>query len=401
MAYMDAIPIDFELLRPHLNERTRRLVAAAMVVGREYGTQGKISKATGVSHREIRRGLEELAKDSLPLTERPERIRKAGGGRKKTDKNDPTVVEALKEIVESTTRGDPESRLLWTTKSLRNLASELKNLGHKISHVTVGCILSELGYSLQGNKKVLEGTNHPDRNAQFEHINKRVKQHQRMKQPVISVDCKKHELIGNYKNNGQEYCLKGEPIEVKDHDFIDKELGKAIPYGIYDITHNCGFVSVGVTKDTSLFAVQSIRSWWDKMGKVLYPKARKLLITADCGGSNGYRRRLWLHELSKFATDSGLTISVCHFPVGTSKWNKIEHRLFSFITMNWRGRPLTTLEVIVSLIAGTTTTTGLYVQSEVDETTYQTGLKIDDEDLANMNIKREKFHGEWNYIFSP
>jgi transposase len=398
---MDAIPINFEALRQHLNERTRRLVAAALVVNEEFGAKSKISKATGVSHREIRRGLKELAEGSRAPTQRPERIRKAGGGRKKTDENDPAVVEALKNIVESTTRGDPESRLLWTTKSLRDLESELKKLGHKISHATVGCILSELGYSLQGNKKVLEGVNHPDRNAQFEHINKRVKQHQSMKQPVISVDCKKHELIGNYKNNGQEYHLKGEPIKVKDHDFIDKELGKAIPYGICDVTNNCGFVSVGVTKDTSIFAVQSIRSWWDKMGKELYPKADKLLITADCGGSNGYRRRLWLHELSKFATDSGLTISVCHFPAGTSKWNKIEHRLFSFITMNWRGRPLTTLEVIVNLIAGTKTATGLYVKSEVDETEYQTGLKIDDEELAKMNIKSEQFHGEWNYTFSP
>lgn len=398
---MGSMDINFEALRPHLNERIRRLVAASLVVDGKYGIRSAVSKATGVSQREIRRGLVELSENPLVSRGRSVRIRKEGGGRKKADENTPEIVDAVIELVEATTRGDPESRLLWTTKSLRNLASELTNLGHKISHVTVGSILEKLGYSLQGNKKVLEGGDHPDRNAQFEHINKRVKQHQNAGQPVISVDCKKHELIGNYKNNGHEYQPKGKAIEVKDHDFIDKELGKAIPYGIYDLSKNCGFVNVGITKDTSVFAVQSIRSWWDKMGRELYPEAANLLITADCGGSNGYRRRLWLLELSKFAIDSGLIISVCHFPVGTSKWNKIEHRLFSCITMNWRGRPLTTLEVIVNLIAATKTTTGLYVQSEIDETEYQTGLKVDDEDLANMKIKREKFHGEWNYVFYP
>jgi transposase len=398
---MGSMDINFEALRPHLNERIRRLVAASLVVDGKYGIRSAVSKATGVSQREIRRGLVELSENPLVSKGRSVRIRKEGGGRKKADENTPEIVDAVIELVEATTRGDPESRLLWTTKSLRNLASELTNLGHKISHVTVGSILEKLGYSLQGNKKVLEGGDHPDRNAQFEHINKRVKQHQNAGQPVISVDCKKHELIGNYKNNGHEYQPKGKAIEVKDHDFIDKELGKAIPYGIYDLSKNCGFVNVGITKDTSVFAVQSIRSWWDKMGRELYPEAANLLITADCGGSNGYRRRLWLLELSKFAIDSGLIISVCHFPVGTSKWNKIEHRLFSCITMNWRGRPLTTLEVIVNLIAATKTTTGLYVQSEIDEAEYQTGLKVDDEDLANMKIKREKFHGEWNYVFYP
>ncbi|MDR1872949.1 MAG: ISAzo13 family transposase [Deltaproteobacteria bacterium] len=387
----------FEALKPHLNEKTRRLIAAALTIGGARGATSQVSKETGVSFREIRRGLGEL---NLPPT-KTSGFRLKGGGRKTIEEIDPGLSIALKDLVDSSTRGDPQSPLLWTSKSLRTLAAELNAQNHKVSYHTVGKILEEMGYSLQGNIKVLEGKSHPDRDAQFNFINKRVKAFMRMAQPIISVDCKKHELIGNYKNNGKEYHLKGNAPKVKDHDFIDKELGKGIPYGIYDIINNSGYVNVGVTHDTSVFAVNSIKNWWNSCGIDLYPNATRLLITADCGGSNGYRRKLWKTELAKFADESRLSISVCHFPVGTSKWNIMEHRLFSAITTNWRGRPLISLEVIVNLIASTTTTSCLTVKCNLDTENYENGIKVSDKELESLNIKRYKFHGDWNYTFNP
>lgn len=390
----------FTAVKPHLNEKTRRIIAAAFTLGNEVGIKGQVSKDTGVSYHAISRGLKELEEGALKEAGQ-EGVRKEGGGRKKITDLDKDLIITLKSLVDSTTRGDPESELLWTSKSLRILADELNSRGFKVSYPTVGTILEDLGYSLQGNRKTLEGSNHPDRNAQFEFLSRRVSAFIRMGQPVISIDCKKHELVGNFKNNGKEYHKKGEPTKVKDHDFMDKDLGKAIPFGIYDLTKNCGFVNVGIDHDTSICAVQSIRSWWYNMGHILYPLATRLLITADCGGSNGYRRHLWRYELSKFAKETGLTISVCHFPVGTSKWNKIEHKLFSQITMNWRGRPLTSLEVIVNLIASTKTKTGLKVDCTLNTGKYPIGLKVTDNDLAMVKIKQARFHGEWNYTLSP
>jgi hypothetical protein len=387
----------FKALRPHLNEKLRRIVAAALTVGGERGVKATVVKETGVSFREIRRGLTELNDDS----EKTKGIRLEGGGRKKVTEKDPGLTEVLLSLVDSTTRGDPEHDLKWTCKSLRILAVELQKRGHNVSYKTIGSILEANGYSLQGNRKVKEGDSHPDRNAQFEYINKKVKLFKRINQPIISVDCKKHELVGNYKNNGREYHPKSQAPEVKDHDFIDKELGKAIPYGVYDILHNKGYVNVGIDHDTSVFAIQSIRNWWFSMGINSFYNAKRLLITADCGGSNGYRRKLWRVELTKFAEEAGLKISVCHLPVGTSKWNKIEHRLFSMITMNWRGRPLTSLGVIVNLIGSTKSTTGLTVKCELDEDKYPNGQTVSKEELANLNIKRDKFHGEWNYTIMP
>lgn len=397
---MNNIKGKFALLAPHLNEKTRRLVAAAEVYNEPYGKKGEVSKATGVSYREIRRGLKELTEKPGP-DENAGAIRKKGGGRKKIEETDPAILDDLKRLVDASTRGDPCSPLLWTNKSLRKLMAELNEIGHLVSYPTVGALLEKLGYSLQANRKVREGANHPDRNAQFEQINDTVKKFQGEGEPVISVDCKKHELVGDFKNPGREYHRKGEAPKVRDHDFMDKELGKAIPYGIYDLNDNTGFINVGIDHDTSTFAVESIRSWWKCMGRERYPEAKSLLITADCGGSNGYRRRLWKTELAKFATETGLRISVCHFPVGTSKWNKIEHRLFSFITMNWRGRPLTTIEVIVNLIASTETAAGLNVRCVVDKREYPNGVKVEDSDLKALNIKQDEFHGDWNYTILP
>jgi transposase len=390
----------FTAVKPHLNEKTRRIIAAALTLGNEVGIKGQVSQATGVSYHAIRRGLKELQEGALKEAGF-KGIRNDGGGRKKITHQYPDLVETLKSLVDSTTCGDPESPLMWTCKSIRVLAEELKKQDFNVSYPTVGKILEDLGYSLQGNKKVLEGSHHPDRNAQFQFLNRRVLAFLRMKQPIISVDCKKHELIGNFKNNGKEYHKKGVPTKVNDHDFMDKNLGKAIPFGIYDLSKNSGFVNLGIDHDTSIFAVQSIRAWWYKMGKPNYPTATRLLITADCGGSNGYRRRLWKYELSKFANETGLIISICHFPVGTSKWNKIEHRLFSQITMNWRGRPLTSLEVIVNLIAATKTTAGLKVDCNLDTSQCPVGLKVTDKELAQVKMKQHKFHGDWNYTLYP
>lgn len=390
----------FAALEPHLNEKTRRMVAASLTIGGEHGIKGEVSKATGVSYREISRGLQELREQPTDQDRRGG-VRKEGGGRKKLTDTNLALTRDLEALLESSTRGDPMTPLRWTTKSLRNLADELNEMGHGISHVTVRTLLSEMGYSLQGNKKTLEGKEHPDRNAQFEQINDTVKEFQAEGQPVISVDCKKHELVGNFKNNGREYHKVGGAPEVKDHDFMDKELGKAIPYGVYDMGDNSGFVNVGMDHDTSVFAVESIRQWWLTMGRERYPDARYLLITADGGGSNGYRRRLWKTELSRFAAESGLMIRVCHFPSGTSKWNKIEHRLFSQITMNWRGRPLTSIEVIVNLIASTKTKTGLVVRCALDKNSYPTGITVTDEELSKAKLSPSEFHGEWNYTIMP
>jgi hypothetical protein len=329
------------------------------------------------------------------------RIRRPGGGRKKTVEQDPSLLRDLERLVEPVTRGDPESPLRWTCKSLRKLAGELLQMGHHTSHQMVGRMLHDLGYSLQANCKTLEGTSHPDRNAQFEYLNGKVKRQLQQHQPVISVDTKKKELVGEFRNNGRELRPQGNPEKVRVHDFVIPELGRANPYGIYDIAQNTGWVNVGVDHDTASFAVESIRRWWNAMGQSVYPDATRLLITADSGGSNGARLRLWKMELQKLADETGLRIAVSHLPPGTSKWNRIEHRLFSFISQNWRGKPLVSHEVIVNLIAGTTTEKGLIVHSELDTGTYPAGVKISDREIAEINLRRDKFHGDWNYTLHP
>jgi len=385
-------------LSPHLNERQRRLLAA--VEAESYGKGGvtRISLLTGMSRSTINIGRNELGSGIIFSSDR---VRIPGAGRKSIEEIDSQIIEDLDRLVEPTSRGDPESPLRWTCLSTRNLATALQEMGHTVSHTTIAKLLDQEGYSLQGAKKTLEGNSHEDRNAQFEFINEYVKMFQEYNQPVISIDCKKKENIGNYKNNGQEWRPKGNPIKVKDHDFIDKNLGKAIPYGIYDIFDNSGCVNVGVDHETSEFAVESIRRWWKTMGMERYPNAKFLLITADSGGSNGYKRRAWKVELQKFSKEIGLIISVCHFPPGTSKWNKIEHRLFSAISKNWKGRPLTTMETIVNLIENTKTKTGLIVQCVVDTNTYPTGLKISDDQINKLWIHQNEFHGEWNYTITP
>jgi hypothetical protein len=395
------------VMRDALDERQRRLLAAAeaKVLGR--GGVSAVSIATGVSRTTIMVGLGEIkAMQSYDDTTASEPVvatnaRQSGGGRKKLETKDATLLPDLLSLVDSTTRGDPESPLRWTCKSLRNLADELKVKGHTVSHVVVGKLLKEQDYSLQANVKVLEGNQSPDRNAQFEYINDSVTVAMKANQPVISVDTKKKELVGAYKNAGQQWLPSGEPVKVKVHDFIDKELGRANPYGVYDIGADEAWVSVGTDHDTSAFAVQTIRRWWFSMGSLRYPQAKQLVITADGGGSNGHRVRLWKLELSRFAQETGLAIQVHHFPPGTSKWNKIEHRLFSFITMNWRGQPLISHEVIVNLIASTKTRSGLAVRSEIDNTQYPKGMCVSDADLAAIKIERDEFHGEWNYCIRP
>jgi transposase len=388
----------FAALRDALDERSRRLIAAAesQAIGR--GGISAVSKVTGMSRPVIRQGLKELKQ---PAVWTPGRIRRPGGGRKKAVDRDPSLKSDLEALLESTTRGDPESPLRWTCKSVRKLTAELRGMGHRISHQVVADLLHELGYSLQANRKTKEGASHPDRNAQFEHLNGKVKWHLGRKEPVISVDTKKKELIGDFKNGGRELRPRGDPERVRVHDFLIPELGRANPYGIYDIGRNIGWVSVGVDHDTAAFAVETIRRWWRSMGRKVYPKATRLLITADSGGSNGSRVRLWKLELQKLADETGLRIAVCHFPPGTSKWNKIEHRLFSFISQNWRGKPLISLEVIVSLIAATTTTTGLRVHSEIDSRTYPQGIKVSEKEMALVNLRPDKFHGDWNYQIRP
>lgn len=381
-----------------LDERSRRLVVAAESKFLGRGGVSVVSRATGVSRQVIRKGVQELeTRKALP----PGRVRRAGGGRKRVVERDPALLAELEKLLDPVTRGDPESPLRWTSKSVRKLAAELGRTGHPISYPVVAELLHELGYSLQANRKTKEGDSHPDRNAQFGHISGKVNQQLADKQPVISVDTKKKELVGDFKNGGTEVRPKGDPELVRVHDFIIPELGRANPYGIYDVAQNSGWVSVGLDHDTAAFAVESIRRWWRSMGQPLYPQATRLLVTADGGGSNGGRVRLWKTELQKFADETGLTVAVCHLPPGTSKWNKIEHRLFSFITQNWRGKPLISFEVIVSLIAATTTAKGLKVRSELDSNRYPAGIKISDRDFAQINIQRDIFHGEWNYEIHP
>ncbi len=385
-----------------LNEKLRRLFAAneAKVFG--HGGITLVQKATGVARNSIKQGLKELSnKEDGIESSLPTRIRRVGGGRKASVKKDKKLRIALENLVEPTTLGDPESPLRWTCKSLRQLESELRSQGFSVSHTSVGSLLKELGYSLQGNQKTLEGSKHPDRNAQFEFINLRMEDAISDGQPVISVDTKKKELVGCYKNGGKELRPIGKPEQVKVYDFVDKELGRANPYGVYDIADNSAWVSVGTDHDTATFAVSTIRRWWFSMGRDLYPEAQKLVITADGGGSNGSRVRLWKVELQNLANELNIPIYVSHFPPGTSKWNKIEHRLFSFISMNWRGKPLVSHETIVNLIAATTTRKGLKVRAELDSSHYPKGIKVPDDELNAIQIERDEFHGEWNYSILP
>ncbi len=391
----------FNLIAWSLDERLRRIICAAEAKVLGYGGVTTVSQATGVSRRAIHAGLKELAERPPEEESSDRRIRRPGGGRKRVTDLDPTLMSALESLVEPVTRGDPESPLRWTTKSLRRLADELKAMGHAVSHASVGTLLGELGYSLQSNVKTLEGGDHPDRNAQFEYINAQAEGRLKRGEPVISVDTKKKELVGLFKNNGQTWRPQGEPEEVKVHDFIDKELGRANPYGVYDLAQDEGWISVGTDHDTSAFAVQTIRRWWQSVGMESYPHATELLITADGGGSNGSRVRLWKVEIQKLADEIGIPITICHFPPGTSKWNKIEHRLFSFISMNWKGQPLVSHEILLNLIANTRTKSGLTVKAELDPGTYPKGIKISDEELASLHLVRHSFHGDWNYSLHP
>jgi transposase len=392
----------YRQLKGSLDERGRREWAAseAMALGR--GGIAVVHQATGIVPSTIGQGIRELegrAEQAVgPKGQR--RVRKLGGGRKRKEEVDPSVLEELEQLVEPMTRGDPESPLRWTVKSLRRLSKELAEIGYQVAHNTVGRLLKELGYTLHTNRKTEEGKQHPDRNEQFEYINARTKKQLAAGDPAISVDTKKKELVGSYKNGGRELRPQGDPEEVQVHDFIG-DLGRASPYGVYDIGDNTGWVSVGVSADTAEFAVETIRRWWNDVGYERYPELNGFLVTADCGGSNGYRTRLWKVELQHLADEIGIPITVCHYPPGTSKWNKIEHRLFSFITMNWRGKPLRTHATIVNLIAATTTVTGLEVRCVIDDNIYEKGRKVSNEEMDAINIKPHKFHPEWNYTISP
>jgi hypothetical protein len=393
-----AIGEKFRALAGELNERQRRLWAASEARAAGRGGIAATARATGISVETIRKGIGELrAGERLE----PGRVRRAGGGRKPLTELDPSLLEDLERLVDADSRGDPESLLRWTSKSVRHLAEGLRELGHQVHFTKVAQLLRGLGYSLQANVKTREGTQHPDRDAQFRHINVVAKRAVDGGQPVISVDTKKKELVGDFKNAGREWRPKGEPELVRVHDFKDKQLGKAIPYGVYDLKLDEGYVNVGIDHDTAQFAVNSIRSWWEHLGQPRYPNATTLQITADCGGSNGNRTRLWKVELQQLADDTGLEIAVCHFPPGTSKWNRIEHRLFSFITMNWRGKPLVSLETIINLIGATTTSNGLEVYTRLDQGTYPDKIKVPDAALRAVNLHGDKFHPEWNYTIKP
>jgi transposase len=381
-----------------MDERLRRQWAATEATALGWGGLRAVVAATGMSHNTILRGMRELQEPIHQATAMDHRIRQVGGGRKSIMESDPSILNSLEALVSPSTRGDPQSPLRWTCKSTRNLAQALQRQGHRIGARTVAKLLHEAGYSLQSNRKVREGGSHPDRNDQFEHINAQVLAFQHRGQPVISVDTKKKELVGNFRNNGQEWQPKGEPENVQVHDFLDKNLGKAIPYGVYDVTHNQGWVSVGIDHDTAKFATEAIRRWWRKMGLRHFPDATELLITADGGGSNGSRCRLWKVALQELADRTGLKLSVCHFPPGTSKWNKIEHRMFSHITQNWRGKPLVSHEVIINLIAHTRTQSGLTIEAELDRNHYETGVKVSDAELAAVRLQTAAFHGDWNYV---
>ncbi len=416
--------MEFEVLKKRiqtviaiLDERQKRIYLAAEAESLGWGGKGIVSDIAGVDKNTLTAGQKDLDRlregssdgNTISVTGKNDtnntghlRVRNTGGGRKTIEDKQPGITRSLLELVDGSSYGNPEKPLSWTTKSARNLANELNKKGYQISHTKVKTLLEQEGYTLQSNRKMEQvGKAHEDRNEQFTHINKTCSSYMAEGQPVISIDCKKKENIGNFANKGREYAKKGSPIKVLDHDFYDPKKGKAIPYGAYDIANNEGFVNVGVSHDTAGFAVNSIRAWWNEMGKGRYPDATKLYITADGGGSNGSRNRLWKVELQAFANETGLSIEVSHFPPGTSKWNKIEHRLFSFISKNWRGRPLETLEVIVNLIASTTTTKGLKVKCGLDMGEYETGVKVSDTELDSVNITKNDFHGEWNYIISP
>jgi hypothetical protein len=400
----ESVGLRFRSLSSFLDERMRRLVAAAESAAIGYGGVSLVARATGVSRRAITEGMKELSQQKVsgePLSQ--SRIRRKGAGRKRTVDRDPGLRADLDRLVDPATRGDPESPLRWTCKSVRMLAGELRREGHAISHQTVAELLHEMDYSLQANQKKLEGSQHADRNQQFEYINRKAQRYLKQGEPVISVDTKKKELVGDFKNPGREWQPQGQPEKVRVHDFEIRqpENGKVAPYGVYDLGRNAGWVSVGVDHDTAEFAVESIRRWWRWMGKRSYPKATRLLITADSGGSNGARVRLWKWELQQLADETGLEIAVCHFPPGTSKWNKIEHRLFSFISQNWRGKPLISHQVIIDLIAATTTATGLTVKSKIDTNIYTKGLRVSDQQMTELQLRREKFHGDWNYKLLP
>jgi transposase len=395
---VESLASRFEVLKPHLNERQRRLWLGAEARELGSGGVGIVAQAVGVAGDTVRRGRAEL-EEPQPLAY--PRSRKPGGGRKRAEAGDPTLVAALDKLVDPVTRGDPMSPLRWTSKSLRTLAKALQEQGHQVSEQIVRRLLREAGYSLQGNAKTLEGGQHPDRDGQFAYLADQAAEHLAAGAPVVSVDAKKKELVGQFKNGGRDYRPVGSPVPVNVHDFLDPALGKAIPYGVYDIGANSGWVSVGSDHDTAAFAVATLRNWWDHEGHAAYPHADRLLITADGGGSNGTRLRAWKSELAAFATTTGLHITVCHLPPGTSKWNKIEHRLFSHITMNWRGTPLTSHQAVVNLIGAVTTTTGLRVHAELDEREYPTGIRISDAEMDALPIHRHDWHGEWNYTMHP
>jgi len=394
----DAIRERFTSLSPHLDERGRRLFAATEANSAGYGGIAAVTRITGIAASTIGRGLGELAQN---VGLEAGRLRRPGGGRKPLVAKDPGLLPALLALVEPTARGDPMSALRWTCKSLRRLAAELTALGHQVSHTVVGELLTQQKFSLQANRKTREGGDHPDRDAQFLHIDQSVADALAAKQPVISVDTKKKELVGDFKNAGREWRPKGRPDQVRVHDFLIKELGRAVPYGIYDLAANAGWVSVGMDNDTAAFSVQTIRRWWYSVGRVRYPDAKSLVITADGGGSNGSRVRLWKRELHRLASEIGIDIMVHHLPPGTSKWNKIEHRLFSYISQNWRAKPLVSYRVIVNLIGATTTNSGLEVRCELDTNAYPKGIAVSDAEFDAINMTRAEFHGEWNYTIHP
>ncbi|MEZ6097380.1 MAG: ISAzo13 family transposase [Pirellulaceae bacterium] len=395
---IDGLERKFNMLAGDLDERGRRRWAASEALELGYGGITAVSLATGLSDRTIRTGIKELRScNPMPST----RQRRTGGGRKPLEIDQPDLINAIDRLVEPTERGDPQSPLRWTCKSLNNLQRELRSQGYQVGRTKISKILRSLGYSLQGNRKTREGGDHPDRNAQFEHIARRVRACRRGGRPAVSVDTKKKETLGKKANVGREYRPKGEPLEVDTHDFPDKELGKAIPYGVYDMETNEAWVSVGISRDTAEFAVEAIRRWWHRLGKKRYRKPKRLLITADSGGSNGHRNRLWKYELQRLADQTGMIIEVCHYPPGTSKWNKIEHRLFCHITRNWRGVPLENHQVVVSLVSSTRTDEGLEVHCRLDAKDYPKGRKITDHQMKTIRIKRNTFHGDWNYEIQP
>ena len=396
---IDTIRKKYERVSVVLDERGRRVWASAEADALGYGGQSIVAKATGLSRMTLY--SEKIGAAQSGLVGSRKRVRQVGGGRKKLTEQEPMLLSALEGLVEPTTRGDPGNPLRWTCLSTRQLAAALKQQGYRIGRQTVACLLDKLGYSLQGNRKTKEGSSHPDRDTQFRYIHGRVEDFQRRGQPVVSVDTKKKELVGDFRNSGREWRPQGDPEPVRVYDFIDKALGKVNPYGVYDPAANTGWVSVGVDHDTAEFAVETLRRWWEKMGCARYPGATELLVTADGGGSNGVRVRLWKVALQRFADQTGLRISVCHFPPGTSKWNKIQHRMFSHISMNWRGKPLISHEVIVNLMAATTTRTGLKIEAEIDTNTYPKGIQVADDELERVHLERADVHGEWNYTIQP